>query len=71
MKNLVLLFTAMIFSTTGVFASGISEDKVANSNTYRYDNSFIFIENGITFSVYPDGEFDFYIEILDEYEDYF
>ncbi|MEP4882771.1 hypothetical protein, partial [Maribacter dokdonensis] len=62
MKNLVLLFTAMIFSTTGVFASGISEDKVANSNTYRYDNSFIFIENGITFSVYPDGEFDFYIE---------
>ena len=62
MKNLVLLFTAMILGTTGVFASGISEDKVANSNTYRYDNSFIFIESGITFSVYPDGEFDFYIE---------
>ena len=62
MKNFVLLFTAMILSTTGVFATGINEDKVATSNTYRYDNSFIFIENGITFSVYPDGEFDFYIE---------
>ena len=62
MKNLVLLFTAMILGTTGVFATGINEDKVATSNAYRYDNSFIFIENGITFSVYPDGEFDFYIE---------
>ena len=62
MKNLVLLFTAMILSTTGVFATGINEDKVANRNAYRYDNSFIFVENGITFSVYPDGEFDFYIE---------
>ena len=62
MKNLVLLFTAMIFGTTGVFATGINENKVASSNAYRYDNSFIFVENGITFSVYPDGEFDFYIE---------
>jgi len=52
----------MILSTTGVFATGISEDKVADRNAYRYDNSFIFVENGITFSVYPDGEFDFYIE---------
>lgn len=62
MKNLVLLFTAMILGTTGVFATGTNEDKVAIRNAYRYDNSFIFVENGITFSVYPDGEFDFYIE---------
>lgn len=27
-----------------------------------YGNSFIFDEQGVTFSVYPDGEFDFYIE---------
>ena len=27
-----------------------------------YGNSFVFDEDGITFSVYPDGEFDFYIE---------
>lgn len=62
MKNLVLIFTAMILGTSGVFATGINEDKVATRNAYRYDNSFIFVENGITFSVYPDGEFDFYIE---------
>ncbi|RRQ48755.1 hypothetical protein DZC72_13860 [Maribacter algicola] len=62
MKNLVLLFTAMILGTTGVLANGTVEDKVATRNAYRYNNSFIFVENGITFSVYPDGEFDFYIE---------
>ncbi len=62
MRNLVLLFTAMILGTTGVFATGTDEDKVAPRNAYRYDNSFIFVENGITFSVYPDGEFDFYID---------
>ena len=29
-----------------------------------YGNSFVFDEDGITFSVYPDGEFDFFIEPL-------
>ncbi|WP_047245660.1 hypothetical protein [Maribacter thermophilus] len=62
MKNLVLIFTAMILGTTGAMATSTNEDKVATSNAYRNNNSFIFVENGITFSVYPDGEFDFYIE---------
>ncbi len=63
MRNLVLLFTALILGTSGVMASGTTnEDKVATRNAYRYNNSFIFVESGITFSVYPDGEFDFYIE---------
>ncbi|MGB5556119.1 MAG: hypothetical protein WBM83_15795 [Flavobacteriaceae bacterium] len=62
MRNLVLLFAALIFSTSGVMANSTNEDKVAPRNAYRYNNSFIFVENGITFSVYPDGEFDFYID---------
>lgn len=62
MKNLVLFFAAVILGTTGVLAKSTVEDKVATRNAYRYNNSFIFVENGITFSVYPDGEFDFYIE---------
>ncbi|MGB3152196.1 MAG: hypothetical protein WBB27_16185 [Maribacter sp.] len=62
MKNLVLLFTAILLGTTGVFATSTLEDKVAVRNAYNYNNSFIFVENGITFSVFPDGEFDFYIE---------
>ena len=30
------------------------------SSRYGYDDSFIFIEGGVEFSVYPNGEFDFY-----------
>ena len=61
MRNLILLFTALILGTSSTKAASV-EDKVATSNTYRNNNSFIFVENGITFSVYPDGEFDFYID---------
>ncbi len=62
MKNLVLIFSALILGTSGIMATGIKEDKVAIGNAYRYNNSFIFVEDGITFAVFPDGEFDFYIE---------
>lgn len=62
MRNLVLLFTALILGTTSTMAAVPTEDKVAESSTYRYNDSFIFVEEGITFSVYPDGEFDFYID---------
>lgn len=52
---------AMFLGTTATFAS-TADDKVAERNAYRYNNSFIFLEDGITFAVYPDGEFDFYID---------
>lgn len=61
MKNLILLFTAMIFGASSAMAVTV-EDKVAIRNAYNYNNSFIFVEDGITFSVYPDGEFDFYLD---------
>ncbi|SHI73871.1 hypothetical protein SAMN04487911_10552 [Arenibacter nanhaiticus] len=61
MRNLLLLVTALILGTAPTFAASL-EDKAAVSDAYRYQNSFIFIESGITFSVYPDGEFDFYID---------
>jgi hypothetical protein len=61
MRNLIFLFTALVFGTASTMAATV-EDKVAIRNAYKYNNSFIFVENGITFSVYPDGEFDFYID---------
>ena len=61
MRNLILLFSALILGTSSTFAD-TTEDKVAIRNAYSYNDSFIFVENGITFSVYPDGEFDFYID---------
>ena len=62
MKNLVLYLSALLLSTSGVFAKTASEDKTFETRTYRYNDSFIFVEDGVTFSVYPDGEFDFYID---------
>jgi hypothetical protein len=62
MRNLVLLFSALVLSTSSVMAVTL-EDKVAARNAYpNFNDSFIFVENGITFSVFPDGEFDFYID---------
>ena len=61
MKKLVLFFSALVMGASGALATS-TEDKVAERNAYRNNDAFIFVENGITFSVYPDGEFDFYID---------
>ena len=58
MKNFILLFAALL---SGASLAANAVDKVAPRNAINYGNSFIFVEDGITFSVYPDGEFDFYI----------
>ena len=58
MKKLILLLTV-------VFLSGSSVSAVTNTSyTYvrGYGNSFIFVEDGIEFSVFPDGQFDFYMQ---------
>ncbi|MBT8178253.1 MAG: hypothetical protein HKP60_03895 [Eudoraea sp.] len=60
MKHLVLLIAAFFVGVTSTTAAS-AENELAFSNVYGYNNSFIFVNNGITFSVYPDGEFDFYI----------
>ncbi|UII75987.1 hypothetical protein LV716_17240 [Flagellimonas sp. HMM57] len=60
MKKSVLIIAAVFFGTFFTKAATV-EDKVATVN-YRYGNSFIFVEDGVTFSVYPDGEFDFYVD---------
>ncbi|KAB7530602.1 hypothetical protein F8C76_03625 [Flagellimonas olearia] len=61
MKKLVLFIAAIAFGTLGTQAAK-TEDNVVTATTYRYGNSFIFVEDGVTFSVYPDGEFDFYLD---------
>lgn len=61
MKKLVLLLAAVLMGT-GSSLKASTTDKVVPTRAFTYGNSFIFVENGITFSVYPDGEFDFYID---------
>ncbi len=60
MKKFVLIITAVLFGTAMANAA-TAEDKVATVNRNAV-NSFIFVEDGVTFSVYPDGEFDFFID---------
>ncbi|MDT7827061.1 hypothetical protein RQM65_00095 [Pricia sp. S334] len=62
MKNLILFLSVLFVGTSGAFAKALDTPENLESRAYRYDDSFIFVEDGITFSVYPDGEFDFYIE---------
>lgn len=55
MKKISLIL--LVLATFG-FTASAHHYPVVNG----YGNSFVFDEDGITFSVYPDGEFDFYIE---------
>lgn len=56
MKNVILLISGIFFATSGLKA------EVTNTVHTNYNNSVIFVENGITFSIFRDGEFDFYME---------
>ena len=60
MKKLVLIIAAVLFGIPSIQAE--ITNTMATATNYRYGNSFIFLEDGVTFSVYPDGEFDFYID---------
>lgn len=56
MKNITFI---LAFLFVGVAASAKSVDADSYS-PFRYGESFIFVEGGVEFSVYPNGEFDFY-----------
>ena len=43
-----------------VFSVNAASEKSNEYSSYRYDgNSYIFVEGGVEFSVFPDGQFDF------------
>ena len=59
MKNLALLFTLLFF---GWSASASSTDNYSSFPFNNYGESFIFVEGGVEFAVYRNGEFDFYYD---------
>lgn len=63
MKKLAFLLIGLItLSSTTLAMSNESAESTATRYNAVYDGSkYIFVENGIEFSVFPDGEFDFYI----------
>lgn len=60
MKRIVLLASIILTGFTAVASTTTNSETTA---TYMngYGNSFIFVEGGIEFSVFPDGQFDFNI----------
>ena len=63
MKRILFLFATLVaFSTTAFAATNTAEAETSTNNYVRgYGNSFIFTEGGIEFSVFADGQFDFYM----------
>ena len=65
MKKILFLMASMflVAGTSYATANTTSEANAFNYNYVRgYGNSFIFNEGGIEFSVFPDGQFDFYAQ---------
>jgi hypothetical protein len=56
MKNLVYFFIALLVGTGTSFGAGMTAPAALGAS-----RSFIFTEGDVTFSVFPDGEFDFYL----------
>jgi len=59
MKNLALFF-ALLF--VGGSASASSTNNSSSYPIKSYGESFIFVEGGVEFAIYPNGEFDFYYD---------
>ena len=62
MKNLAILLIGLITLSSTTFASNTStSESTARYNAVFDGSKYVFVENGIEFSLFPDGEFDFYI----------
>ena len=62
MKKGILILVAVLMTSPFLFtAEAANKVYPGNLYNYNYGENFIFEEQGVTFSVYPDGEFDFFI----------
>jgi len=63
MKRILFLCATLVAFSTTAFATTNTAEAEASTNNYvrGYGNSFIFTEGGIEFSVFADGQFDFYM----------
>jgi len=62
MKTKLLLIATFLFVGFGVQASAFETDNSSKNNYYNdYGDSFTFVERNVTFAIFQNGEFDFYI----------
>lgn len=72
MKTITLFATVLL--VTGTMAKATEKKEIAVENrigTYRFDEPISFIERGIEFFVFPNGDFDFNTRPQDSQGDYF
>jgi len=62
MKKLIFLLVGLAFTGLHLNALENSYNSLTTTAINGYGNSIIFTEGGIEFSVFPDGQFDFYIQ---------
>ena len=56
MRNLIYLFVGLLAGLSSATAKNLDDTSI---NRYYDGSRYIFVEGGVEFSVYPDGEFDF------------
>ena len=62
MKTKLLLLATFLFVGFGMQASTYETDNSSKNNYYNdYGDSFTFVERNVTFAIFQNGEFDFYI----------
>jgi hypothetical protein len=60
MRKLMFLITGFLLTGLTVHATNDNTNNLSISTYFGgYGNNFIFVENGIEFSIFPDGQFDF------------
>ncbi|WP_424493432.1 hypothetical protein [Salinimicrobium sp. GXAS 041] len=52
---------SLLFALLVIGGSALAEPKIFEENLiYGYGDAFIFVEGGVEFAIYPDGQFDFF-----------
>ena len=60
MRNLIYLFVGLLAGLSSATAKNLDDTSI---NRYYDGSRYIFVEGGVEFSVYPDGEFDFIVAL--------
>ncbi len=68
MKRVTLFITALLMVSTAVSAPKLTSDldgkDLRITKRYRYTQPILFVERGVEFLIFPNGEFDFNTEIV-------
>lgn len=69
MKKVTLIFASLLLVVTTATATTSTKEVLENdlriTERYRYTQPILFVERGVEFLIFPNGEFDFNTELVD------